>query len=129
MSIIQDPQGKGRPVYVEYGDTVNVYLPSKDGEYEFDCSYISLESLKAEHPNAVRYVNRRLAPLKKRHPDVHYEPARHGAYCRTYLPKQSTVTDDQTLNLKRTTNLARVTCPVCLLAVQRIVAAKLAKSS
>lgn len=128
MSIIQDPQGKGRPVYAETYNGANLYLPSKDGSYEFDRSYISLESLKAEYPNAVRHVNRRSSPLKKRHPDIHYEPARHGAYCRTYLPEQSTVTDDQTLNLKRTTNLARVTCPVCLLAVQRIVAAKLAKS-
>lgn len=129
MSIIQDPKGKGRPVYSQDYSGVNLYLPTKDGQYEFVCSYISLESLKAEHPNAVRHVNRRSSPLKKRHPDVHYEPVRRGAYCRFYMPNKSTVTDDQTLNLKRTTDIDRVTCRVCLLAVKQIVAAKLAKTS
>lgn len=129
MSIIEDPKGKGRPVYslVEgpLGQTwAKLYVPSPTGEYEWVEDYTSVEDLTADHPNAVRGVTRRLSQNKKRHPDVHYCPARSGPYCRTHLPDQATIAREQTLNAKRTTDIALVTCPVCLKAAQRVLAAK-----
>lgn len=116
--MITDPQGKGRPVYSTMAsDTVSLWLPNESGNYEFEQSYLNVECLKRDYPDAVRHVERRLAPNKKRHPDVHYMPARRGAFCRIYFPDLATLTDEQRINAKRTTDVSKVTCPTCLKAI------------
>lgn len=116
--MIADPQGKDRPVYTTCAsDSVSLYLPNGEGAYEFDRTFLNVDDLKREYPDAVRHVWRRDRPNKKRHPDVHYVPARRGAFCRIYFPDSATLTGEQRINAKRTTDVSKVTCPICLKAI------------
>lgn len=117
--MIQDPQGKNRPVYTVSSDgkDVAIHLPRPDGGYEFEATYASVESVKELYPDAVKNVYRRSQPNKRRHPDVHFRATGQSAYCRKYLYSESTLEDDQTLNAKYTTDVARVTCKTCLKAI------------
>jgi len=115
--MIQDPQGKGRPVYTHYGNSVTVHLPRQDGSYEYEATYATVEGMMEHYPDAVKNIERRSEPNRRRHPDVHYRPAGCGAYCRKYLAPEATLKADQLGNAKTTTDVAKVTCKTCLKAI------------
>lgn len=121
--MISDP--KNRPVYTTCAsDEVALYLPNREGAYEFDRTYLNVDDLKREHPDAVRHVSKRTSSNNKRHPHVHYRPTRRGWYCRTYLPDESTLGDDEIFNARSSTDVAGVTCPVCVKAIQQMIVRK-----
>jgi hypothetical protein len=128
--MISDP--KGRPVYTEAESTFGsrwwkVWLRNeKTGEYcAEDAHYQTVEELLADYPLAVKHVERRLSPPKKRHPDMHYAPTRRAARC---LGRPgATLTSDQCLNARTTTDISQVTCRHCLAAVEEIVRRRIAQ--
>jgi hypothetical protein len=129
-TMISDP--KGRPVYSEAESILGsrrwkVWLRNeKTGEYWVeDDDYQTVEELLADYPLAVKHVERRLSPPKKRHPDMHYAPARRAANC---LGRPgATLTPDQHLNARTTTDISQVTCRHCLASVEEIVRRRIAQ--
>lgn len=121
---ITDP--KNRPVYEPRQEAdyhyLRLFVPGPGGVYQFEDDYRSLDDLLVDYPTAVKVVNRRSSPNKKRHPHVHYRPSGKAAYCRSRLPQESTLRDDQRINAKYQTDVARVTCPVCIKAIREAIA-------
>jgi hypothetical protein len=130
--MISDP--KGRPVYAQSETTLHGHRSfrvwarnEKTGEYSAvdDTFYGSVEDILADYPNAVKLVNRRETPAKKRHPAVHYKPTRRGIACWKYARERSSLTDELYGNAKVTTDLDCVTCRECLEVAAAIAARKL----
>lgn len=119
--MIQDPQGKNRPVYTVNERSVSLWLPRADGGYEHEETYASIEDLKETYPDAVKNVFRRDEPNRRRHPDVHFRPSGLGVYCRKYLATEATLQAHQLGNAQTTTDVAKVTCKTCLKAIVSVV--------
>ena len=120
---ISDP--KGRPVYRESGSGFIVYEPTSNGYQRMDDEryYATVEEVLADYPDAVRHVQRRQAPNKRRHPAVHYRPAGYAPVCLD-LPG-STLTREMTANCRSTTNVYRVNCRECLAELRRSIQSQL----
>lgn len=111
MSVFHDD--KHRPVFNTYLGGTAVFVWKEDLlEYVYVKTYFDEGSARKHFPAMVPHVNRRSAPPKKRHPAVHYRPTGKNFVC-CELPG-STLTADQELNAKTTSNVTRVTCRVCL---------------
>jgi hypothetical protein len=123
VSIISDK--KGRPVYVKRDNWYVVYRIGKFGSYECDDErvYGSVEDVRADYPEAVKHVDKRATKAKKRHPDTHYRPSGKAAQC--LGTPGSTLSHDQWLNCKATSDISKVTCKECLKQVRTLINSRL----